>query len=476
MSATTAALGTALRIIDDAWEVVRQGSWVKKQLGLPLDRLPDLSYAEAERRTRLGRSLLARIEALDLECLPADVGLTVRLVRHRASTWAREAEWYWTVCDPVGIGFFGMFLPTAYCAGFVFNFVHNQLAAFPFAGAGDQDRYLGLVSDYARLVEQIAERTEGQAARGMRMPKVQVLQAKALIRGLRGACRQNLTVTPERLGPSSARAFEREIDNRIADSVEPAFDRVLAVLSDDYVSQAPQSVGLSQYAGGEAVYAELVKVHTTLGLTPEQVHARGLDRITRIEEEMREIRGQAGCVDARAFNARLQADTRLRADTVAGVTAVFQRYVDRLKPRLTDYFHAAPTHSYTIAPLPEPLQGSMTFGYYDAPRAEHPIGTYFFNAANLTRQSLFNVAALTYHELVPGHHLHFSTQQSSPTLHPFRAFSFFNAYNEGWAEYAATFAGEIGMYETPEERYGRLVMDAFLTCRLVVDTGMNALG
>jgi uncharacterized protein (DUF885 family) len=83
---------------------------------------------------------------------------------------------------------------------------------------------------------------------------------------------------------------------------------------------------------------------------------------------------------------------------------------------------------------------------------------------------------LLYHELVPGHHLHIATQQENPRLHPFRMHNFVNAFNEGWAEYAATYAGEIGMYEEPEERYGRLVMDAFLTCRLVVDTGMNVLG
>jgi uncharacterized protein (DUF885 family) len=476
MYGMASSLVTALRIIDDAWSEVREGSWVKKQLGAPLDRLPDLSYGEAERRTQLGRSLLARIEALDLDALPSDIALTLRLVRNRANTWAREAEWYWTVSDPSGIGFFGMFLPTAYCGGFVFNFVHGQLAAFPFVRAGDPDRYLGLVADYARLIEQIAERTEGQAARGMRMPKAQVPQARALMSALRGGCRENLAVTPERLGRSTTGEFQRALDSRIAELVHPAFDRVLALLSDDYLAQAPDTVGLSQYPGGKAIYADLVRLHTTMDLTPDQVHARGHERIARIEGEMREIREKAGCIDATAFNDRLQSDMRLRANTVEGVTAVFQRYIDRLKPRLTEYFHDAPTSPYTIAPLPDALQGSMTFGYYDAPRAERPIGTYFFNAANLTRQSLFNVAALTYHELVPGHHLHFSTQQASRTLHPFRAFSFFNAYNEGWAEYAATLAGEIGMYETPEERYGRLVMDAFLTCRLVVDTGMNTLG
>jgi uncharacterized protein (DUF885 family) len=119
----------------------------------------------------------------------------------------------------------------------------------------------------------------------------------------------------------------------------------------------------------------------------------------------------------------------------------------------------------------------MTYGYYDPPRKDRDRGLYMFNPANMTKRPLFNIGALTYHELMPGHHLQIAVQHENPRdLHPLRAHSFVNAYVEGWAEYAATFAGEIGMYELPEERYGRLEMDAFLTSRLVVDTGMNAMG
>jgi uncharacterized protein (DUF885 family) len=77
---------------------------------------------------------------------------------------------------------------------------------------------------------------------------------------------------------------------------------------------------------------------------------------------------------------------------------------------------------------------------------------------------------------MPGHHLQLSAQLENESLHPFRKYGSLNAYNEGWAEYAVAFAGEIGGYEQPEERYGLLINDAFLTSRLVVDTGMNALG
>lgn len=472
-----AALSAALRIIDDAWEELRRSVFAQTQMGLPLTGLPNLTLAEAERKSAVGRSLVQRIAALDIDELPPDIALSVRLVRFRASTWEREADWYWTVSDPLGVGFFGMFLPTAYCGGFLLSFVHGQLATFRFGETGDLDRYLGLIADYTRLLDQMTARTDGQAERGMRMPKVQVAQARTLFETYRAGCRRALGVDPKRLGDLSAESFLRELNSRIGQAVEPAFGRLLAVLADNYLDLAPESVGLAQYPGGGEIYAHLVKLHTTLDLTPEQVHARGLERMVNIEASMHDIRLQLGFDgDGAAFVKHLNADPRWRASTVEGVTAVFQRYIDRLAPRFADYFPMAPAAAYTIAPLPEALQGSMTFGYYDAPRPGRKQGIYLFNAANLTRQALFNVGALTYHELVPGHHLHLSTQQENQQLHPFRTHSFVNAFNEGWAEYAATFAGEVGMYEAPEEKYGRLVMDAFLTCRLVVDTGMNILG
>jgi uncharacterized protein (DUF885 family) len=89
---------------------------------------------------------------------------------------------------------------------------------------------------------------------------------------------------------------------------------------------------------------------------------------------------------------------------------------------------------------------------------------------------LATAAPLIYHELIPGHHFHIATQRENELLHPLRQSMLFTAFNEGWAEYAATLAGELGMYADPCERYGRLLNDAPLTCRLVVDTGMNALG
>ena len=471
------SLHNAMRIVDDAWTELQRSTFVQQRTGIAPTRLPDVSFAEAQRRSKVGQSLLGRLDALDSRSLPHELALTVRLVRFRAQTWSRESDWYWTVIDPRGIGYFGLFLPTAYCGGALLDSVHGQLASFSFQECGDLDRYLALIADYGRLIDQFTERTAGQMERGIRIPKAQVHQARALMVALKSSARVALSVAPQRVAALPAGHFSTELKNRIITDIAPAFDRAIDDLSGTYIQDAPEMVGIGQFPGGADLYAELAKLHTTLNLTPAEVHARGLERMMEIEMSMHGIRTEFGFEgESGEFVAHLNNDPDWRANTTEGVIAVFQRYIDRLKPYIAQSFAIEPKASYGVAPLPESLQGSMTFGYYDPPRAERGHGQYMFNAANLTKQALFNIAALTYHELMPGHHLHLATQQENQDLHPFRTHSFVNAYVEGWAEYAATFAGEIGMYELPQERYGRLVMDAFLTSRLVVDTGMNVLG
>jgi uncharacterized protein (DUF885 family) len=471
-------LGTALRIVDEYVEEIAESSFFHSWRGTPTRSLPELSPEEAERRGRLGRDLTARIDALHVTDLPDPVRSSIELVRFHTSRWARTDDWYWLIADPAGGGFFGMFAPTPYCGGMLVNDVRTTLAAHRFRADGDADRYLGLVADLARLVDQFTERTAGQAARGIRLPKAQVAQARGLLAGLAATAPSMVRVDPERCDHVVSPAFHAEIERRTAERIVPAFERLAALLDDTYLDAAPDTVGLGQYPGGAEVYAELVRYHTASDLTPEEVHEIGLRRIERIEAEMAAIRAELG-YDGPAehfVDGHLALDPSLREHTVEGVIAAFQRHIDRLDGVYGDVFHRRSPSALTIAPMLEALQASLTFGYYEPPSPPHDTGTFHFNSSNLTRQPLHNLAALTYHELVPGHHLHISTQQSDLS-HPFvQAASFVNAYNEGWAEYAATLAGDLGMYERPADRYGRLVMDAFLSCRLVVDTGMNAFG
>ncbi len=473
-------LAVAMRILADAWEAQRRGPFASMQIEGSMERLPDLSLDGAVAKSQAAKALIARIDALDATGLPAPITAALAQARYGADVRQHAGDWYWTVVDPADIGFYGLFLPTGYCGGFLLNFVFGSLAGMPVERSGDFDRYLGLLDDLATLVDQMAARTRGQAERGMSMPKPQIAPARALVAGVRARLRPargrgRLPVPPA--WASRGESFRDEVARRIERQLEPAFDRLAAIFDARYEASAPDAVGLSQYPDGAAIYRELIRLHTTLPLSPEEVHATGLRRLETIRADMRALRASVGLEhDAPAYLERARSDPRYAAATSDDVAAVFRRYIDRMDGVFDRAFHARSSTPHGVAPLPDALQASMTFGYYDAARPGQATGRFLFNASHLTKTALVNVAALTYHELVPGHHQHLASQAENEALHPVGRFAFCNAFNEGWAEYAATLAGELGLYAEPEERYGRLMMDAFLTSRLVVDTGMNALG
>lgn len=470
------AIALALVGIDRVWAQVRRTPYVQRDQPLPIDRLPDIGEAATAARSARAKEALAVLDQVDATALPRDLALTHAVARLTAQRMAKEGERYWLAFDPLGIGFFALFGPTAYGGGFLLGQVAGMLARHPFENAGDVDRYLGLMEDYRRLVDQLRDRTIGQAERGIRVPQAQLAQSVELITRLRAGA-DGLVPAPARLEGVASNAAE-SVARRIEQSVQPAFDRLLAVLEDaDYRDRAPQSVGIAQYRGGEALYAELVREHTTLDLTPEQVHTEGLARIAEVRSQMQALLSEAGFQGSpQDYVAAIADNPKWRASGADAIGAVFRRYIDRLEPCMATTFRFGPKAGFGVAPLPEALSASMTFGYYDAPTDAQPTGRYLFNATNLSGAPLANIAALNYHELVPGHHFHMASQRENAALHPVRATAFFNAFNEGWAEYAATLAGELGMYQATEERFGRLMMDAFLGCRLVVDTGMNAMG
>jgi uncharacterized protein (DUF885 family) len=298
---------------------------------------------------------------------------------------------------------------------------------------------------------------------------VQLEQAVRLVAGLRRTAAATLVRGD---GPVRER-----IATQVSDLVDPAFAALLTWLSDPQrLEDAGEAVGMAHLPHGPEIYSELVAQHLTLDLEATEVHRLGHERMSRIRQDMQDVADELGESDAHAVLRRIEGDPAWRADTAAGVADHFRRYIARMEGRFDDAFRFRAKAPYGVAPLPESLSGSMTFGYYDKPGPGQPQGRYLFNAENLQRQHLATLAALTFHELVPGHHLHFATQLENSALHPLRQNALLNAFNEGWAEYAAGLAGELGLYQEPEERFGRLLMDAFLTTRLIVDTGMNALG
>ena len=382
-AATDDDLMRAILVLDDAYREYSQSAFVQEAIGAPLTSIPQVSHEDACRRSALGKSLLDRISTLDLSALPAPIVTAVQLAERMAQSWAKEADWYWLVFDARFMGYFAMFAPTSYGGGSLINRLHSAFPKVPFAEVGDLDRYLGLVSDYGRLIRQMHERTRGQAERGIRMPAPQVAQAKVLLKGFRADAEKLLRVDPSRIVGLARKSFAEEVEHRIGDAVLPVYDAFIADLEGPLSDGAPETVGLGQYPGGEAVYAELVKLHTTVDITPEEVHAIGLERIAQIREQMRAILAEVGFEGEPAdYIARTGADPAWHAADAEGLRIHFDRYIARMRPVIRNYFRRTPSTDHGVRPLSDALTGSMTFGYYNAPSPSDPQGTYYFNARN----------------------------------------------------------------------------------------------
>ncbi|MDB5584925.1 MAG: hypothetical protein JWR80_10101, partial [Bradyrhizobium sp.] len=474
----TNELAKALRFIDLATHEVERAPFTRAMAGETFDRLPVHDEADAERQATLGSELVRLGQDIDVRALPADLVTTVKVAQGLAARWAKAARWYWLVHDPMGVGFYGMFGPTAYCSGMHYDSLTKTLARHVFAARGDIDRYLALVSDLAAITRAMEARLRGQAERGIVMPSSQLAQAKTLIPALfQGAAARLKPDQSAFAGVEGSDAFLQDLQKRISAELEPAFTSLSAYIEGDYGQSSRDEVGLSQYPGGRDVYEELVCHYLTVDMTPEEVHAEGKRRMAEVRDQMAALRAEVGFEqDDAAFLNAMADNPKWRADTPESIADFFRRYVKRFAPHVDTLFRFKPKAQYDAAPLPAELTGSMTFGYYQAPMQPGQNGFYLFNAANLAKAPLGNIAALNYHELVPGHHLHMASQFENEHIPTVQKRAFCNAFNEGWAEYAATLAGEMGCYVEPEERFGRLMMDAFLTTRLVVDTGMNAFG
>ncbi len=472
------ALARAVILIDAVGAELADAPFAHQTQSRQLERIPLPDEAEADRRSALARQWRHDIAAIDRTALPAPVARGVALAEATADRLAQEAPWYWHVHDPLGLGFFGLFGPTAYCGGWYLGVLGSLLGRHRFDGPNDFERYLDLVADIAALIRAMRDRLAGQARRGIVMPVAQIPQSQALIGALRLRTPSQLLPAVERYGhlPGADRFGER-VRAMVDTEIGNAFDALTGFLAGDYAARAPDRVGIGQYDGGADIYAGLVRHHTTLDLDPAQVHAIGAARVADIRAAMAELRGAVGFDgDDAAYRGAIAADPAWQGRDTGHVAAHFRRKLTAVEPWLDRWLRIRPAARHDVAPLPEALAASMTFGYYQVPANAADTGRYLFNAANLTQSGLATVAALTFHELVPGHHVHLASQAENRTLPALARHNSFNAFNEGWAEYAATLAGEHGLYATPEERFGRMMMDAMLTSRLVVDTGMNALG
>ncbi len=271
------------------------------------------------------------------------------------------------------------------------------------------------------------------------------------------------------------RAAAREA---ISTVVVPGYRRFRQFMAEEYVPRARDSVGISAVPGGRDFYRHRVRKYTTLDLTPEEVHQTGLAEVKRIRDEMDEIiRRVEFDGDFAAFTKFLREDPRFYAESKEELLKEVSMVLKRIDGQLPTLFSRLPRMPYGLREVPEYIAPRTTAAYYQRPTGDGTkAGFFYMNTYNLKSRPLYTVEALSLHEAVPGHHLQIALQQEIEELPQFRRFSGFTAFVEGWALYAERLGLEVGFYEDPYSDFGRLTMEIWRACRLVVDTGIHFKG
>ena len=343
--------------------------------------------------------------------------------------------------------------------------------------------------DYLKLLKAIPAYIDQQAALIRKGLDAGMGQPLVIFKGYESTYEQHLTATAEENFyyspflqlPSPLSAEEKDSLRQAAkkvvlEDVIPSFQFVKNFFEKEYFPQTRKAIGVSTTPNGKAYYQSRIDYFTTLPLSPETIHQKGLDEVARIKKEMEKVVAQAGFKGSiQEFIAFLRTDPQFYAKTPEELLKHARNIAKKLDEQLPRYFKTLPRKPYGVAPVPDAIAPKYTGGrYVGSPLGSTDPGYYWVNTYNLSSRPLYVIPSLTAHEAVPGHHLQGALNQELPESIPqFRRNLYLSAYGEGWGLYTEFLANQMGIYTTPYEHFGKLTYEMWRACRLVVDTGMH---
>ena len=287
-----------------------------------------------------------------------------------------------------------------------------------------------------------------------------------------------LDALPAQLDADRRTALRQRAVSLVVDTVMPAYRELIAFFRETYLAEPRTSIGISEVPGGRDYYRVLVRQHTTLDTTPEEVHQRGLSEVARIRAEMEQVIAETGFDGSFAeFLQFMRSDPQFYARTPRELLMHASWIAKRADDQMPRYFGRLPRLPYGVRPVPDHMAPTYTTGRYWPGDLENGVaGGYMVNTWSLDQRPLYTLPALTLHEAVPGHHHQNALAQELEGVPDFRQQTYITAFGEGWGLYTEFLGIEMGIYTTPYEHFGRLTYEMWRACRLVVDTGIHYFG
>ncbi|MBL4591097.1 MAG: DUF885 domain-containing protein [Phycisphaerales bacterium] len=289
----------------------------------------------------------------------------------------------------------------------------------------------------------------------------------------------------------------------ISERIVPVYTELALFLQNEYIPACRDTIGAADGFDGIVGYNASLMHHTTLALSAQQIHTKGLDEVARIKGEMIEVIRQtdwyemvtgAGLTDPPVWAGHDDEELFARfveflrtapefyytepQDLLDGYRAI-GKMIDGHLPEL---FSVLPRLPYGVLPLPAySADSGPTAYYYSGSAKTGRAGNFMANLSRLDQRPKYEMLALTLHEAMPGHHLQIALAQEIEGQHPIRKRMGFTGFVEGWGLYAEKLGldmgtGEYGLYSDPYDNFGRLSYEMWRAMRLVVDTGIHSMG
>jgi len=453
------------------FESIYTTEWAWRQAQFPDDGdptreisryLPDVSAPAQAARLAVWREVQAKLAGIDPKVLDEEGRINLAVYKGQidalANAWAYRD---WEMPANSDTSFWGEL---------------TSVARRTFRKEADYRNYLAQLAQTPRYFDQQISNMRAGLARGFTPPKVTLQGRDASAASVALAVSPEATVYykpftdfPTSIAPDVRSALRTLAVRVIADAVIPAHRTLLAFLREHYIPGARESLDAYSLPDGRAYYQSKIAEFTTLDRSPAEIHAFGLAEVGRIRGRMAAVIEEVAFPgDFKAFLAFLRTDPRFY---VATAQALLDRAAWTAKifdGKAADWFGRLPRGRFAIRPVPEDQAP-----FYTAGRGGP--GVYLVNTYDLPSRPLYALTALTLHESAPGHAFQMPLAEEAEGQPEFRRKSYISAYGEGWALYCERLGEEMGMYETPYDRFGMLSYQMWRAARLVVDTGLHAM-
>jgi uncharacterized protein (DUF885 family) len=339
----------------------------------------------------------------------------------------------------------------------------------------EYENYLLWMADIPRYyTENIANMRAG-VARGFTPPKITLAGRDQTIAPIANATSADMTPfwkpflhMPGTISTGEQARLRAEAKGVIEKQVIPEYKVLLAFWNDEYYPHAQPSIAAASLPDGKAYYQAQIKLYTTLDKTPEEIHAIGLAEVAKIHQEMLDTMVEAKFDgDFPAFLKFLRTDPQFYAKTPEELVDKVSYMMKEFDDKADKYFGYMPRGRFGIHPIPDEQAPYQPAGFGGPDGFE-------INLYDLPSRPLYAMPALTLHEAAPGHAWAGLIALEHENPDGFRGGG--SAFGEGWALYCERLGTEMGMYHTPYEKFGMLSFQSWRASRLVVDTGMHAMG